>query len=100
MSRLTAIANVSERAINQSRLLARTPSINVLRAGLQSEVLHVPILAAVLRFREPALLMREREKPILQLSPPVSLLFDEFLAFDRVSPCFNHLGCLGTLVAW
>jgi hypothetical protein len=49
--------------------------------------------------REPALLMREFEKPILELSPHVSLRFDGLLAFDRVGLCFNLLGCPSTMVA-
>src|SRR4029450_5546027 len=36
--------------------------VQVLRAGLRSEMLHIPILEAILRFREPALLMREFEQ--------------------------------------
>jgi hypothetical protein len=87
-------------ATRQSRLLARTPSINVLRAGYQSEVLHAPILAAVLRAGEPALLTRQDENPILQLYPHMGLLLDKLLAFDRVGFCFNLLGCPRTLVAW
>jgi hypothetical protein len=100
MGRLTSVANASKLATRQSRLMARTPSIEVLRAGFRSEMLRVPIMAAVLRFREPALLMREGEKPILQLSPHMSLLLDTLLAFDRVGLCFNLLGCPRPLVAW